>query len=142
MGSEQTDSGAALVTSRPVAAKRPVPHGGPMCGGHFSTANIPGHADCPKVVAGRVGKKGKYQSQDCVFKSRDPQIKRVIWFLSSKQVTKARLSEQRRASRAPPHPERSGQQGGSGHLTCCDTGGRGWCIPGSLRRPWLAAGPG
>ena len=107
-----------------------------------SLASIPGHADCPKVVAGRGGE--GCQNQDCVFKSGDPQIKLIIWFLSSKQVTKSNeLSEQRRASRSATHTQ-SGQDSKervaiSPAVTLADVDG---ASPGTCGAPGSLPGPG
>ena len=88
--------------------------------------------------------KGKCQNQDCVFKSGDPHIKLIIWFLSSKQVTKSNeLSEQRRASRSATHTQ-SGQDSKervaiSPAVTLADVDG---ASPGTCGAPGSLPGPG
>lgn len=115
----------AALAHQSCCLKRPVPHRrGPCVMVTSALASIPGHADCPKVVAGGVGK-GKYQSQTVCLRQRSTNKADYLGFLAQNRSRKATsyLSREEPAE-APPTPGTVRTAGGEGHLTCCDTGGR------------------
>ena len=76
---------------------------GPVCDGPLALVSATGDADCPAAVGWAgwgVSVRIRTESPG-VSRSRGPQMKLIIWFLSSKQVMRSNeLFEQRGASRS------------------------------------------